>query len=291
MKSLFLRLFALSSVVALPLAACSSGSNSVTGVDDDGGTPSSSGGPVGSDGAVNSADGSVQESCQVCGDLEIIECQSGDFVGRTGCMKNGACTKVTFEEACRGPNTGGVYSYKECQSDFECTKSSPSISCACKVGQGYDAYLKCARGYCSAAAEDACPSACKNDNGWAGCSQPFDCHPVVCDCTDGYRPVPWTKECVGGACQTAPAVCPAACASHGGWKSTATGDAGVKDSGSSGGKPGDACNTAADCQPFDCGCKNGQTFNGNRSCQSHICPTKADACNLTCLSSGGWNGL
>ena len=286
----FLRLAAVCSAVAFPLVACSSGGNTVTGVGEDSGTQSSSGSPEKLDGATSS-DGSAVETCEVCGSLEIVECKSGDFVGLTGCMKNGACKKSTFEEACRGPNTGGVYDYNACTQDFECTKSSPSISCECKSGQDYEANLKCAGGYCSAAAEDACPSACKSNSGWVGCQQAFDCRPIVCDCADGYRPVPWTKECVGGTCLPAPSVCPAACSGHGGWQSTGTSDAGVKDSGSVGsGNPGDPCNSGSECQPFNCGCNDGSSFNGSRSCQSKKCATKANTCNIACLSSGGWNG-
>ena len=86
----FLRLAAVCSAVAFPLVACSSGGNTVTGVGEDGGTQSSSGSPEKLDGATSS-DGSAVETCEVCGSLEIVECKSGDFVGLTGCMKNGAC--------------------------------------------------------------------------------------------------------------------------------------------------------------------------------------------------------
>jgi hypothetical protein len=239
-------------------------------------------------------------TCTPCGDLQVAECSSGDFVGIQGCLQDGQCRRPSFEDACRGPHTGGVFTYEACgasdglSGDVFCSARQVRASCQCRTGGGYEAPRKCVQGFCSASKEDVCPSACQRDGGWVGCRAPIDCRPVICDCKDGYRPVPWTAQCSNGACQTAPAVCPAACGSHGGWAGSGSNtDAGIADSGSNGGgQPGASCSRSSDCASFACGCKDGSAFNGIRACNTNTrtCSTKAEACGFACLSSGGWDG-
>jgi hypothetical protein len=203
------------------------------------------------------------------------------------CRNGGTCDTIGACSAVCGAESKIAELDKPCVGDITCMTSQPSISCKCKRGFGYEAPLVCKDHYCSWAPSDACPKACANDDGWAGCVTAQDCASVICGCADGKIAAP-AGACSGGTCSPASAVCPTACAAHGGYTGST---ASAPDSGTGGPKkPGDPCQQGAECQAWSCTCKNGKTYNDNKVCQSYECATQAEACGLVCFSNGGWTG-
>ena len=294
LASLTPRFEALAVAALLSVAACSVTS---TGVGFD--PPDASAEPSGSSGSSGSSSGSSGGSSGVdaatsCSDPTcphaICECKDKTLAAPSGvCRSGGSCDVATAcDTACGGAGfTGSVLEYKPCSSAISCATSSPNVSCACKQGFGENAYAACKEGYCSPAPQDVCPAACASEGGWAGCTSPADCAPLVCACKDGANPAAGAA-CTGGVCGPASGQCPALCTSHGGWTGTATNP---PDAGTTGPKPpGAACTQGSECTPFDCTCNDASTFKGNKVCQSHLCATKAQACGFVCMSSGGWSG-
>jgi hypothetical protein len=58
-------------------------------------------------------------------------------------------------------------------------------------------------------------------------------------------------------------------------------------SGGTAGASGSACSTEADCPSFGCECKNGTTYNKERSCSAERCEDPASMCTTVCANAGG----
>ena len=221
---------------------------------------------------------------------EICQCNDKSLAGASSvCRSNGTCDVVTAcNKACGSTGfSGGSLEYKPCASAIECSTSQPNVSCSCKQGFGENAYAVCKDNYCSPAPQDVCPAACASEGGWAGCTSPADCAPIVCACKDGATPAAGAA-CNAGACGPASGQCPSLCVSHGGWSSS--GSSGGVDAGPTVKQPGDSCNAGSECMPFDCTCNSGSTFKNNKLCESNVCASQAEACGFVCQSSGGWSG-
>lgn len=221
-------------------------------------------------------------------DKARCHCPNGELLEAPPvCRVGGACdTMGACAQAC-GAKVDFAEAYKACSGDIMCGTSAPNVSCACNQGFGWDAYEVCKNGYCSGAKSDVCPTACAKDSGWAGCATNTDCAAVECPCKDGKTAFPDGK-CSAGSCASPSTVCTTACAAHGGYTGGSTPP---PDAGPGGPKnPGDPCTKGSECKPWDCKCKDGQSYTNNMMCVSNQCPTQADACGLVCFSHGGWSG-
>jgi hypothetical protein len=277
-------LFGLLALVAW--TACTTGVESVP--DEGSERPSSSGGKAPPSASTSTSGTNPPPACTpdpTC-DRAACPCDNGEVMAATPCRKNGACdTMGACAAACGGP-VKYAESQKACTSDLQCQTSQPIVSCACQEGYGWEAYLTCKDGACSGAKSDVCPSACKDDGGWAGCSGAADCAPLVCKCNDGKTPMV-ASTCSSGQCAPASEMCPSACTAHGGYKGGTT----EPDGGPTGPKqPGESCANASECQPWDCKCKDGSEFKNTKVCSGQVCATEQEACGFTCMNSGGWAG-
>lgn len=258
--------------------------------------PDASSGSGGSSGPGSSGSLDASTSCAdpTC-PRYLCDCNDDTAAATTDvCRSGGTCDLPT---ACRAACGGAEFSgsatvQKVCSpSAVECASSFPSISCACKQGPGWNADAVCKEGYCSSARQDVCSAACASDGGWAGCKMSSDCAPLICACKDGAKPVTGAL-CLavgGGTCGPASGQCPSLCSTHGGWSGDGSG--GGADAGSAGPKkPGEACNKASECTPFDCTCNNGDMIKNSKSCQGNQCSTRAENCGFVCMGAGGWSG-
>jgi hypothetical protein len=281
-------------VAAALIGACSSGTNTFQGstVDEAGTSPA----PDGStrDGATADARPD-QPACTPNPACDRLLCECSDAAQSVMttdgvCLADGSCDQSKRCTAACGALgfTGGAFVQKACSGEgTTCFASQPNVSCQCRQGFGVDTYARCTKGFCSSAGQDTCPTACASQGGWS-CSGAEDCTPMVCACKDGSVPAV-AGACQGTSCAPSSVICPNACGARGGWAGSSSG---TPDAGPTGPKkPGDPCTSGTECEAFNCGCNDGTKFNGIRSCQNKTCPTKAQACGTTCLSSGGWDGL
>jgi hypothetical protein len=105
--------------------------------------------------------------------------------------------------------------------------------------------------------------ACDNEGETCFVAQPN----VSCQCNEGYG-VDTYPRCTNGHCSTAPMnACPASCASEGGW----------------------TCQSAADCTPVVCACKDGTYPATGGECDGSSCEPSSAVCPSACTSHGGWD--
>ncbi len=293
--SLALRLVTAVAAGVVCVVACSSGTNVGLGPSTDAGSDGSSG-SSGTNGTSGTSGTSAPkpDAATSCFDpgcpIALCQCKDRTYYSPSGiCRKAGKCDILgACEEACGAVGFGGgVFERDVCTDALQCSTavSQPSISCACNQGFGSETYPTCKDGRCSPAPEHTCPKACASYGGWT-CKGSADCAPIVCACKDGRNPIAGSP-CVGSSCSTPTAVCPSTCENHGGWSTIPN----TSDAGPVGPKsPGEACSEADECGAFDCTCGNGNTFRNGTMCLNHVCPTKAQKCDLTCMGSGGWSG-
>jgi hypothetical protein len=124
----------------------------------------------------------------------------------------------------------------------------------------------------------ACSAAC-GSAGFSGgsfeykpCASAIDCETsqptVSCSCRQGFGEDA-DAVCKDNYCSSAAEdVCPAACASEGGWS---------------------GCTSPADCAPLVCQCKDGASPATGAACNAGTCGPPSGQCPALCASHGGWS--